>query len=75
LKENDIVKIPPDIATKANAPYTGRGFTGSKNIVLPELVQEQRNFVKGDILSIYDSKSGNVKQQFVFDKKLGWLEK
>lgn len=75
LKDADGVKIPTDLATVDNAPYTARGFTGSKNIVLPELIQDQRNFVNGDLLSIYDSKTGNVIQQLVYDKKLGWIDK
>ena len=75
LKDADSVKIPTDLATVDNAPYTARGFTGSKNIVLPELIQDQRNFINGDLLSICDSKTGNVIQQLVYDKKLGWIDK
>lgn len=75
LKDADSVKIPTDLATADNAPYTARGYTGSKNIVLPELMQNQRNFINGDLLSICDSKTGKVIRQFVYDKKFGWIEK
>lgn len=75
LKDPDSVKIPTELVTEDNIPYTGRGFTGSKRIILPELVQQPRSFTKGDVLKIYDSKSGNLIQQFKLDKKLGWVER
>ena len=53
-----------------NKPYTGRGFTGSKNIVLPELVQSNIQFKTGDLFRIYDSKTGHIISQFSYDKKL-----
>lgn len=58
LDDADGIKVPEDFPIEANAPYTGHGFTGSKNIVLPELVQDTRPFVDGDILSIYDAETG-----------------
>lgn len=72
-KHADGIKVPEDFPIEA--PYTGRGFTGSKNIVLPELVQDTRPFVDGDILSIYDAETGALTQQFVYDSDLGWLLK
>ena len=42
---------------------------------LPELVQDTRPFVDGDILGIYDAKTGKLTQQFVYDSDLGWLLK
>lgn len=51
LEDADSVRVPTDFPTAENVPYTGRGFTGSKNIVLPELVHNNRNFITGDILS------------------------
>ncbi|WP_455717617.1 pre-toxin TG domain-containing protein [Anaerosporobacter sp.] len=76
LEDADEVKVPTDFPTAENAPYTGRGFTGSKNIVLPELVQENRKFITGDTLSIHDSVTGNTISQFIYDKKLGiWILK
>lgn len=76
LEDANAIKVPTDLATAANAPYTARGFTGSKNIVLPELVQDSRKFITGDILSIYDSVTGKEVSQFIYDKKLGtWILK
>ncbi len=75
LNETDGINIPTDFPIEANAPYTGRGFTGSKNIVLPELVQNMRPFVDGDVMGIYDAKTGVLRQQFVYDSDLGWLLK
>lgn len=75
LDDVDGIKVPTDFPIEANAPYTGRGFTGSKNIVLPELVQDTRPFVDGDVLGIYDAKTGALTQQFVYDSDLGWLLK
>jgi len=40
-------------------PCTGRGFTGSKEIFLPEYYQEARKFVEGDMMYIRESKAGN----------------
>ena len=75
LDDVDGIKVPTDFPIEDNFPYTGRGFTGSKNIVLPELVQDMRPFVDGDILGIYDAKTGVLTQQFVYDSDLGWLLK
>ncbi|HLR35971.1 MAG TPA: hypothetical protein VK071_11680, partial [Tissierellales bacterium] len=69
------VKVPEDIATPENYPYTGKGFTGSKNIVLPELKQVKRDYMDGDILSICEAKTGKVIQQFRFDElKEDWIK-
>ena len=69
------VKVPEEIATPENYPYTGRGFTGSKNIVLPELKQVKRDYMYGDILSICEAKTGKVIQQFRFDElKEDWIK-
>ncbi|WP_455717615.1 hypothetical protein [Anaerosporobacter sp.] len=67
------VKLPTDFPTIDNAPYTGRGFTGSKNIVLPELIQSNRNFVDEDILGIYCSDTGKLAQKFIYDSDFGWI--
>lgn len=75
LDDVDSIKVPTDFPTVENAPYTGRGFTGSKKIVLPELVQDNRTFLEGDILGIYDSKTGVLIQEFIFDSDLGWILK
>lgn len=74
LDEADSVSLPTDVPTLDNAPYTGRGFTGSKNIVLPELYQTDVKFKTGDLLGIFDSKTGDIVTQFCYDKKLGeWI--
>ena len=73
LDDADSVNLPTDIPTLNNAPYTGRGFTGSKNIVLPELYQKQRDLVDGDILGVYDSFTGEMTHQFIYDSDSGWI--
>lgn len=76
LEDADSVKVPTVIPTAENVPYTGRGFTGSKNIVLPEFVQDNRKFITGDILSVNDSATGKTILQFIYDKKTGgWVLK
>jgi len=68
-KVNDVSKI--SIANcKAkpnNYPYTGKGFTGSTDVILPEYFQDTRKFVDGDIIKIVDSNTGKVVQQFIYD--------
>lgn len=68
-KANDISKISiPDWAPKLDDyPYTGKGFTGSVDVVLPEYFQDTRKFVDGDIIKIIDSNTGKVVQQFIYD--------
>lgn len=75
-KANDISKISiPDWAPKPDDyPYTGKGFTGSTDVVLPEYYQSARKFMNGDKFRILDSKTGDIVQQFIYDEKLGWLE-
>ncbi|MDE7062480.1 MAG: hypothetical protein K2O73_04465, partial [Lachnospiraceae bacterium] len=58
LEDAESVNLCTDVPNVDNAPYTGTGFTGSKNIVLPEQVQTPRNFITGDLLGIYDSGTG-----------------
>ncbi|AAK79995.1 hypothetical protein BJV85_001841 [Clostridium acetobutylicum] len=74
-KENNPAKliIPRWEANAENYPYTARGFTGSKNVVLPEFTYERGyvgNFQSGDILNIRDSNNGKVIQQFIYDEDL-----
>ncbi|KMN45673.1 hypothetical protein VK90_07565 [Bacillus sp. LK2] len=76
--ENDPSKltIPRWEANADNYPFTARGFTGSKNIALPEFSYERgyaRAFQDGDILNIIDSETGNVATKFEFNKKIGWV--
>lgn len=74
LDDEGSVNLPTSVPTPDNAPYTGRGFTGSKNIVLPEIYQNDVGFKTGDLLGIFDSKTGDIVTQFCYDKKLGeWI--
>ncbi|WP_235829588.1 hypothetical protein [Clostridium nigeriense] len=75
-KVNDVSKISiPDWAPKPDDyPYTGKAFTGSTDVVLPEYYQSVRKFINGDKFKILDSKTGDIVQQFIYDKNLGWLE-
>jgi len=68
-KVNDVDKLSiPDWKPKANDyQYTGKTFTGSKNIVLPEYFQETKQFVDGDNLNIIDSKTGTRVEKYIYD--------
>ena len=74
-KVNDVskVSIPDWKANPEDYPYTGKGFTGSSDIVLPEYFQENRKFMNGDIFSIIDSCSGEVISKFKYNIKFGWI--
>ncbi len=58
-------------------PFTGRGFTGSKEIVLPEYELRKGanyHYQHGDTIGVYDSKSGNLLKQYMYDaKQKQWL--
>ena len=48
-------------------PFTGRGFTGAKEIILPEYrFIEGQSFRNGDMINVYN-RAGEVVQQFIFD--------
>ena len=48
-------------------PFTGRGFTGAKEIILPEYrFIKGHSYRGGDMINIYN-RSGEVVQQFIFD--------
>lgn len=53
-------------ATEENAPFSGKGFTASKNIILTEGGQGYQALKDGDIFSICDSKTGEVVQQYEY---------
>ena len=55
-------------------PFTGKGFTGSKIVVMPQYVQSSREFVNGDIINIIDSKTGKMTQKFIYDDEFGWKD-
>ncbi len=68
-KSSDI-RLLEDVPTPGNYPYTGRGFTGSRNIVLPEWKQAEREYIHGDLLNICDAKTGKVVEQYKFKKSM-----
>ena len=74
-KANDVSKISiPDWAPKPDDyPYTGKGFTGSVDVVLPEYFQETRKFMNGDILNIIDADTGKIISKFKYDVKI-WMD-
>ena len=73
LDEADKLDIPFGELDNASYPFTGRGFTGSKNIVLPEYkLMEERNFMDGDLITIFESKSGNPIRQYKYVENKGW---
>lgn len=59
-------------------PFTGRGFTGSKEIVLPEYELRKGadyHYQHGDTIGIYDSKSGNLINQYIYDGEYNvWMQ-
>jgi hypothetical protein len=73
LSEPSQLTIPRWEPEPDSYPYTGRGFTGSKEIVLPEYYQQERPFVHGDKLKIIDANTGEVTTTFIYDKKLKWI--
>ncbi len=75
LDEADKLDIPFGELDNASYPFTGRGFTGSKNIILPEYkLMEERIFQSGDLITIFESKTGKVMKQYEFIKDEGWLQ-
>lgn len=60
-------------------PFTGRGFTGSKEIVLPEYELRKGAdyyYQHGDTIGVYDSKSGNLVKQYIYDGEFNtWMQK
>jgi len=74
LDEADKLDIPFGELDNASYPFTGRGFTGSKNIILPEYkLMEEHVFKNGDMISVFESKTGKVMKQYGFTKDKGWI--
>lgn len=61
--------------TADSYPYTGKGFTASKNIILPEWKQERQAFQTGDLLEILDAKTGDVIKNINMMKENGYYNK
>ena len=54
------------------SPFTGRGFTGAQEIILPEyMLTESHIFDTGDVLRIYN-RNGDIIQSYRFIKDYGW---
>ncbi|WP_260286489.1 ribonuclease YeeF family protein [Peribacillus aracenensis] len=74
LNDPSKVSIPNWDPTPESYPYTGRGFTGSKEVVLPEYYHTPRQFEDGDILDIKDATTGEQHMSFIFDGDImEWL--
>ena len=71
--KTDIV-IPRSAPTAADYPYTGKGFTASKNVILPEWKMQNQEFVEDDILQIIDSKTGDIIETYIFDGVGSWVK-
>ncbi|SQF39436.1 T7SS effector LXG polymorphic toxin [Streptococcus ferus] len=60
-------------------PFTGRGFTGSKEIVLPEYELRKGanyHYQHGDTIGVYDSKSGSLLKQYMYDGEFNtWMQR
>lgn len=74
ILEPEQLSIPRWEPKPDSYPYTGRGFTGSREVVLPEYYQQARKFVDGDLLIIRDSKTGEPVFKFIFDEEVGWVK-
>ena len=54
-------------------PFTGRGFTGAQEIILPEyMLTEGHSFSKGDMINIYN-RNGDIIKQYRFTSKNSWV--
>ena len=74
LDEADELDIPFGELDNASYPFTGRGFTGSKNIILPEYkLMEEHVFKNGEMIRIFESKTGKLMKQYGFTKDKGWI--
>ena len=73
LDDASTVSIANSPPTGNDVPYTGRGFTASENIVLPEYIQAERPFKPGDVFTIYDAATGNPISEFQYVKNEGWI--
>ncbi|MGM9951079.1 MAG: hypothetical protein ACI33P_13190 [Lysinibacillus sp.] len=75
LEEPGRLVIPRSDSYPGSYPYTGTGFTASKEIVLPEYYQEPRRFMDGDVLYIKDSETGKAVCKFIYDEVVeSWVK-
>ena len=65
-KPEDLI-IPYKENYEGVSPFTGRGFTGAQEIILPEyMLTENHVFQDGNMINVYN-RTGEVVQQFIFD--------
>lgn len=68
-----LIKIPYEdnvFSSREHNPFTGRGFTGTNKMVLPEYrLFEGRDFETGDVFSIYNSQTGEKIKQYIYIEK------
>ena len=65
-KPEDLI-IPYKENYEGVSPFTGRGFTGAEEIILPEYrLTKNHIFQDGNMINVYN-RAGEVVQQFVFD--------
>lgn len=73
LDKSDQLYIPFSEVENGSYPFTGRGFTGSDNIVLPEYkLSKNHVFIDGDMISIHNSQTGEITRRYGFTKDNGW---
>ena len=74
LDKTEELYIPFGDVENGSYPFTGRGFTGSKNILLPEYkLMTEHVFKNGDTISIFESETGKLIKQYIFNNKYGWI--
>ena len=74
MDKSDQLYIPFSEVENGSYPFTGRGFTGSDNIILPEYkLTKDHVFIEGDMISIHNSQTGEIMRQYGFKKNKGWV--
>lgn len=58
------ISIPRYEPTADSYPYIGKGFTVSKNVILPEWKQAYQDFREDDLLEVIDSKTGQTLEPY-----------
>ena len=74
LDKSDQLYIPFSEVENGSYPFTGRGFTGSDNIVLLEYkLYKDHVFIEGDMISIHNSQIGEIIKRYGFKEDKGWI--
>ena len=72
-KPEDLI-IPYKENYQGVSPFTGRGFTGAQEIILPEYrLTKNHVFQDGDTLNIYH-RTGEIYQIYEFSENNGWIK-